>query len=188
MLPGSKELLQSTRLGKSHPRKAWLVCDRLPEHAQKRSSYLGFSLESCCLARSKSTSLPRATSPFVKYQMSPAEAAAQWADGSRLLWWAVGTHLLWHLHHHLPPLQPHQAPCHIPSSRDSWHHHMQTGGLSPALSLRAQSQLVWAVQMVSCTPKRQTFSLLFVSLILSPTINFFNLQQSSKLTGNIRIW
>lgn len=99
MLPCSKELLQNTWLGKNHSRNEWLIRDWSPERAQKRCSYLGFSLERCYLARSKSASVPRVTSPFNKQQdvlnrthplRDPGESSV--TDE------AVIIHLIWHLH------------------------------------------------------------------------------------------
>lgn len=65
----------------------------------KRRSYLGLSLERCCLARSKSTSLPRAASPCIKHQSPQQNPPTQWPDGSTVTvmkpqshpWFAIPT-------------------------------------------------------------------------------------------------
>lgn len=145
MLPSSKELLQNTWLGKKHPRNERLLCDWSPEHTQTRSSYLGFSLERCCLARSKSISLPRVTSPFIKISDVLTRAhQLRDLDGCSYCDGAIITHLVWHLHQHPPPAP---APggaalalSHIPSSRRHWDL-THRGGFSPALSLQTQPQL-----------------------------------------------
>lgn len=111
------------------------------------------------------------TSPLLKYQTS--STAAQWPGWPTTTDGAIITALIWSLHWHLPTTAAPQALCHIPGTH--WTPPHTDGCLSPAWSLKPQSQLGRAVQMVWCTPKNQTFSLLFASLILSPTSDFFNL-------------
>lgn len=100
---------------KKQPRNEWLICEWSPEHAQKRRSYLGLSLERCCLARSKSTSLPRATSPCIKHQSPQQNPPTQGpgrihSDCDE----AIITPLVCHPHWHLPtaPAPQPQADTH----------------------------------------------------------------------------